>query len=289
MLEGTLVRRAAGRIKRGAARRAPARAWRLRQLRAAASAARPRVPGPRPRAAAGLRPPVLPGRLLRRVGAPLDAGRPVLYPPSWRSHGRLVIDEPARVAVLLHVHFPELVDELIEQLRHIPVPFDLIVTNSSGAELDIRAGPRLMRNCRVLPVQNHGRDIWPTVAAVNTGILDPYLLILKVHTKKSAWREEHAELAGDGADLAGRASSSSCSATGRTSSHILLRLPRGPGLGVVTADGSVLGPEFWGDNQRNARELARRLELRARRRLTAPSPPGRCTGAAASCCRACAR
>ncbi len=174
MLEGTLVRRAAGRIKRGAARRLRPRT-RLRQLRAQLQL-RGRVSR------------VLGLELPRDYGRPffpdasfnewvrrLDAGRPVLYPPSWRSHGRLVIDEPARVAVLLHVHFPELVDELIDQLGTIPVPFDLIVTNSSGAELDIRPVPG-MRNCRVLPVQNHGRDIWPTVAAVNSGVLDPYLL-----------------------------------------------------------------------------------------------------------------
>ena len=113
--------------------------------------------------------------------------------------------------------------------------------------------------------------------------------ILKVHTKKSAWREEHAELAGDGATWRSGLARASCSATGRTSSDILSAFRADPGLGVVTADGSVLGPEFWGDNQRNARELPRRLGVHARRRLAAASRPGRCTGAAASCCRACGR
>jgi lipopolysaccharide biosynthesis protein len=258
MLEGTLLRRTAGRIKRGAARTLRPRT-RLRQFRAQLGL-RGRVYG------------VLGLELPRDYGRPffpdaafdewvrrLDAGRPVLYPPSWRSYGRLVIEQPARVAVLMHVHFPELVGELIEQLGTIPVPFDLIVTNSSGADLEIRpvAG---MRNCRVLPVPNHGRDIWPTVAAVNSGVLDPYLLILKVHTKKSAWREEHAELAGDGATW--RAGFLEQLLGDRANvEQILSAFRADPGLGVVTADGSVLGAEFWGDNQRNARELARRLEL----------------------------
>src|SRR3954468_11225256 len=197
MLEGTRVRSAAGRLKRGAARRL-----------------RPRTRVAQFRARLQLR-----GRVYRVLGLPLpqdygrpffpdasfnewvrrtDAGRPVLYPPSWRTNGRLVVDEPAPGGGVLHGHFPELVGEILDQLTAIPVPFDLIVTNSSGAELDIRPVPG-MRNCRVLPLSNHGRDIWPTVAAVNSGVLDPYLLILKVHTKKSAWREEHTELAGDGA------------------------------------------------------------------------------------------
>lgn len=259
MLEGTLARRAAGRLKRGAAARLSAR-------RGSAEALRRRLQ--------------LRGRVYRLTGQqlPLDygrplhapasfdewvarggAGRPVLYPPAWRSHGRLRIDQPARVAVLMHVHFPELVGELVDQLAHIPVPFDLIITNTSGSPLEIRP-TGMMRACRELPLENHGRDIWPTVAAVNSGVLDPYLLILKVHTKKSAWRQEHAELAGDGvawrdsftADLLGDR---------KNVEQILAAFRHDPGLGVVTADGSVLGPEFWGDNQRNTRELARRLEL----------------------------
>jgi lipopolysaccharide biosynthesis protein len=259
MLEGTLVRRAAGRVKRGTTRRLQPRT-RLAQFRARLQL-RGRVYGllGRPLPVDYGRP-FFPDSSFDEWVRRMEAGRPVLYPPSWRSHGRLLVDDPARVAVLMHVHFPELVGELVEQLAAIPVPFDLIVTNSSGAELDIRPVPG-MRNCRVLPVRNHGRDIWPTVAAVNSGVLDAYLLVLKVHTKKSAWREEHAELAGDGASW--RSSFLEQLLGDRSNvEEILAAFRADPGLGVVTADGSVLGPEFWGDNQRNARELARRLEFR---------------------------
>ncbi|MFD2090358.1 glycoside hydrolase family 99-like domain-containing protein [Blastococcus deserti] len=258
MLEGTLVRRAAGRLKRGAVHHLSSGRQELGQVRQRLQ---------------------LRGRVYRALGrdlpqdygrpffppASFDAwvartgeGRPVLYPPAWRTYGRLVVEQPSRIAVLMHVHFPELVDELVDQLAHIPVPFDLIVTNSSGEDVDIRP-VGAMRNCRVLPVDNHGRDIWPTVAAVNSGVLDPYLLVLKVHTKKSAWREEH-ELAGDGSTW--RAGFLEQLLGNRTNVEVILDAFRSdPGLGVVTADGSVLGPEFWGDNQRNARELARRLEF----------------------------
>ena len=47
-------------------------------------------------------------------------------------------------------------------------------------------------------VANHGRDIWPMVQVVNAGVLDPYELVLKVHTKRSEWRAAHQELAGSG-------------------------------------------------------------------------------------------
>ncbi len=162
--------------------------------------------------------------------------------------------------MLLHVYFLDLVPEIFDQLRHIPVAYDLIVTNSSGFRVPVEGDLGLLRNHRVLDIPNRGRDIWPTLAAVNCGILDPYLLILKIHTKQSAWRAAHAELSGDGElwrqglidELLGRR---------ENVVEILNAFREDPCLGVVTADGSVLGPEFWGDNQRNTAELARRLEM----------------------------
>ena len=76
--------------------------------------------------------------------------------------------------------------------RHCPCGFDLIVTNASEHPITID-GSRLprMRNCVVVDVENHGRDIWPMVQVVNAGLLDPYELVLKLHTKRSAWREQH--------------------------------------------------------------------------------------------------
>ncbi len=40
----------------------------------------------------------------------------------------------------------------------------------------------------MLEVENRGRDILPLVSLVNAGYLDPYHVILKVHTKRSQWR-----------------------------------------------------------------------------------------------------
>ena len=38
---------------------------------------------------------------------------------------------PARVAVVLHAYYPELLPELFERLRRIPVGYDLWITNAS--------------------------------------------------------------------------------------------------------------------------------------------------------------
>jgi len=193
---------------------------------------------------------------LSRLGGRSVAG----HPEDWKVHPDLPIADPPRVAAVVHVFFPELLPEIVESLANIPVDFDLLVTNASGARVDIpREGLPNVHEIRVLDVDNHGRDILPLVYLANAGLLDPYELVIKVHTKKSQWRSEHA-LGGSGetwrSELLG----------GLLGSHervqqVLSAFATRPDLGVVTSDGSVLGPEYWGDNQANARTLMRRIEL----------------------------
>lgn len=193
---------------------------------------------------------------LTRIGGRNVAG----YPETWKVRTDLPIEPTARVAAVVHVFFPELLDDLLARLRHIPVAFDLLVTNASGDELSIDPGlvPR-MAAMRIFDVPNHGRDILPLVHLVNAGLLDPYELVVKVHTKKSVWREAHA-LAGSGDSwreeiLEGILGSDEGVAS------ILDAMASRPSLGIVTSNGSVLGAEEWGDNQPVARALLRRIEL----------------------------
>lgn len=179
------------------------------------------------------------------------------YPAHWRTHPALPFGSPARVGVVLHVHFPELLDELLEHLAAIPVDYDLVVTNSSGQAVELTDGS--WRNAVVLDVDNHGRDIFPLVQVVNAGLLDPYDLVLKVHTKKSAWRGEH-ELPGDGEQWRDGLLQALLGGRARVTA-ILDAFARDPHLGVVTAPGSLLGPEFWGGDLANTAELLRRVEL----------------------------
>ncbi len=160
----------------------------------------------------------------------------------------------------MHVFYPELVPELVAQLHSIPVPFDLIVTNSSGRSLTIEGLSDEAKSVRVFDIENHGRDIYPMVAAVNAGLLNPYELVLKVHTKKSVWRESHDELAGSGDEWKSDLFSALLGSKPNVG-QILGAFADDPSLGVVTADGSVLGAEFWGGDRQIADALLRRLEL----------------------------
>ncbi len=169
----------------------------------------------------------------------------------WRNH------EPARVAVLMHVFYPELVSELVDSVRLIPVPVDIIVTNSSGSELDltVRDGDRVI----VLEAANRGRDILPLIEVVNAGLLDPYDLVLKVHTKRSQWRGDH-DLPGDGETWRRGLLDSVLGSTDNIAA-IMSAFASDHTLGLVTADDSVLGPEHWGDNESLVQGLLRRIEL----------------------------
>jgi len=196
------------------------------------------------------------GTWLSRIGGRNVAG----HPESWKLRTDLPLDSPSRVAAVVHVYYAELLPEILQNLESIPVEFDLLVTNASGHKVSIEPESiALLRNVRVLEVANHGRDILPLVSLVNAGLLDPYVLIVKVHTKESAWRAEH-DLGGSGAQWRGELLEGLLGSTANVEA-ILSAFAERPELGVITSNGSVLGPEYWGDNQPVTHTLMRRLEL----------------------------
>lgn len=165
------------------------------------------------------------------------------------------------LAVVMHVHFPELVDELLERLSAIPVPFDLFVTDSSGSltSVDVSSLP-LARGVTLAPVVNRGRDILPLITLVNDGVLDSYELILKVHTKKSAWRDEREDLSGSGTEWRGSFLDSLLPDRAGVES-ILAAFADDPSLGILTASGSIVGPEHWGGDRAIVADLLHRIQM----------------------------
>lgn len=179
------------------------------------------------------------------------------FPSRWRVD-HPAFDAPAPIAVVMHVYFTDLMPELIRELKAIPVPFDLFVTNASGTNVTLEGlEETACRNHRLVDVENRGRDIWPMVQLVNAGWLDDYDLIFKIHTKKSEWRESH-ELEGTGEewkqgfyrDLLG---------SPENVSDIISGILENPHIGTVTSNGSICGPEHWGGDLEITGELLRRL------------------------------
>jgi lipopolysaccharide biosynthesis protein len=181
------------------------------------------------------------------------------FPEIWRTQTE-PFAAPSRVAVLIHAFYAELVPELIAELAAIPVEFDLLVTNATGMPLrvDTTSLPRA-RNSAVFDVANHGRDIWPMVQIVNASLLDPYELVLKLHTKRSEWRVAH-ELSGSG-DEWRQSLLANLLGSRENVETVLSAFAEAPDLGLITAPGSLLGAEHWGADLELTRELLRRVEL----------------------------
>lgn len=107
---------------------------------------------------------------------------------------RFDADRPiARFAVVAHVYYPDLWPEFAERLKTLPIDYDLYVTltyrgeESDGLAEEIRAE---FPNALVVPITNRGRDILPFLTLVNSGALNGYEAVCKIHTKKSPHRED---------------------------------------------------------------------------------------------------
>ncbi|WP_291055618.1 glycoside hydrolase family 99-like domain-containing protein [Herbiconiux sp.] len=183
-----------------------------------------------------------------------------LYPGEWKKQF-LAAPPTSRIAVVVHVYYTDLLPQILESIAAIPVPFDLLVTNASGEDVSIDAAalPNADR-VQMFALPNHGRDILPLVSLANAGLLDPYELVFKVHTKKSAWREAHEELGGSG-DQWREGFFSELAGSVETITRVLNEFATDPSLGILTSTGNVLGPEFWGGDRDIVAALLGRIQI----------------------------
>ena len=190
-----------------------------------------------------------------------QAGRaPSGFPDQWRINKDLKFASPSRVAVILNCFYVDLLDDLLQRLTYIPVPFDLFVTNVSGSPVALPQSLGKMAHGVVLDCENRGRDILPMISLINGGFLDRYALILKVHTKKSPWRESHEVLSGSGEQWRD-VFLDSLLPSAEGVEEILTAFAQDCHLGLVTADGNIVGTEHWGGDQRIVEQILRRIEL----------------------------
>ena len=104
----------------------------------------------------------------------------------------------AKLAVVLHLYYPELWPEVWAALRRLPEPCDLYITVPDFASTSLLAGiPADAPDVRFVPGPNRGRDVLPWLRLLDTGVLDRYEWVCKLHTKRSphmadgeAWRQQ---------------------------------------------------------------------------------------------------
>lgn len=108
------------------------------------------------------------------------------------------IDSGARVAVCLHLFYPDLWPILRQYLANIPEAWDLYISVPDFACTTALARiSQEHQNCRVLPCENRGRDVLPFLELLKRGVFDDYDAVCKLHSKRSphmangeTWRQQ---------------------------------------------------------------------------------------------------
>ena len=164
---------------------------------------------------------------------------------------------PSRIAAVVHVFHGELWPELAERLRTIPEKFDLfctVVDRPENKGLAEQIGDEFERS-QVSAIPNHGRDLFPFVWLLESGALDDYEAICKIHTKKS----QHLQAGEQWRQHLARGILPSQEKTEK----LVARFLADRTLGMVTAPGQVIeGIEWWDINRYRLEELLRRANLR---------------------------
>lgn len=154
-----------------------------------------------------------------------------------------------RIAVVIHLFYYDLLDEICNYLNGIIEPYDLYVTTPFEGDVHkiINKTSNIAQSVTVWLTENRGRDVGPFIALYHSGALDGYLAVLKLHSKKSkysakgaTWRKQiYGSLMGDSLTI-----------------RRILHLFESEKVGVVGPHQFYLSHDsFWGANRDTVRNL----------------------------------
>lgn len=104
--------------------------------------------------------------------------------------------QPARtgvsVAVVVHLYYIDVIEEIVKYIENIIVPLDIFVTTPFEGDITsiIDRLARTASSVSLYVTENRGRDIGPFIALYRSGALDGYDAILKIHSKKSTYSDK---------------------------------------------------------------------------------------------------
>ena len=161
-----------------------------------------------------------------------------------------------RIAVVVHLFYPELWEEMADAIRNIDQLFDLFVT--LVANISDKAAASIKEdfpNAYIYTFpQDRGRDIARFIALLQTGALFRYDLICKVHSKRSTY-------VADG-DEWRRQLIDGILGSKEQVNQILAHFDSDPDLGMVVANGNIYGGEAcWSGNEAYLDKLLPRIGI----------------------------
>lgn len=156
-----------------------------------------------------------------------------------------------KVAVVLHLFHVDLLDGIYAYIRNVICTHDIFVSVKSVADHRLVSEYFSQRSVEVFVYlhPNIGRDVGPFISLLNSGFLDRYLAVCKIHSKKSnyhakgdAWRDELLK------PLLG---------SSQTVLKIISAFQRLEDCGMVGPERAyVSDARFWGGNEMRLRTLA---------------------------------
>ena len=87
-----------------------------------------------------------------------------------------------KVAIIVHVFYPDFWPELAECIRAIDAEKEIVLTCTDAAA--VATAKRDFPDARVIVCENRGFDVWPFIKALSTLDLDRYDCVVKLHTKR---------------------------------------------------------------------------------------------------------
>ena len=162
-----------------------------------------------------------------------------------------------RIAVVIHLFYTDLWEEISGYLTNITEPFDLFVSVCQETQHQIEQRIRIVHPDAIVRVfDNRGRDIGPFLEFLRDAGLQDYELVCKIHSKKSPHRLDGGRWRGD---LLHRLLGSS-----DTVSEIIESFENDPHLGLLGPISSLdKSKESWGSNKDRMVSLAKRMGVPA--------------------------
>ena len=161
-----------------------------------------------------------------------------------------------RPCAVIHVWYPDLLDELVAALRASGIDWRIIITTAHQREQPVRERvAQLGLDAEIDVFENRGRDILPFLHVANRLLDEGVTTVLKLHGKRSTHRED--------GETWRRELLDKLLATDRAA-RILAAFRDDATLGLVHAEGHLQPLDYyWGANEANVDYLTRRLGIAA--------------------------
>jgi len=152
----------------------------------------------------------------------------------------------ARIAVVVHLYYPDLWPDLADTIANLPEPFDLYVSCPFRLLPAIRQQVAArFPNAAVFGVQNLGRDVLPFLLWLRAVGANAYVYVLKLHGKKSVHFMDADKMPFGGGDAWRRDAFSGLVGDRQHAQRMLAALDAAPAVGLVAPAGQLHDQVTW--------------------------------------------